>query len=45
MSAAERYANRAAISQGMSNTVENKMNAVVADMEAMGIDMSVYSLD
>ena len=45
MSAAELYANRAAICQGMSNTAANNMNAVVADMEAMGVDMSVYSLD
>jgi hypothetical protein len=30
---------------GMSNTAANNMNAVVADMEAMGVDMSVYSLD
>lgn len=45
MSAAELYANRAAISEGLSATAANNMNAVVADMEAMGVDMSVYSLD
>jgi hypothetical protein len=45
VSAAELYANRAAITEGLSTTAASNMNAVVADMEAMGVDMSVYSLD
>jgi hypothetical protein len=45
MSAVELYANREIISRGLSTTAVNRMNSVVAEMEAAGIDMSVYTLD
>jgi hypothetical protein len=44
-SATQLYANRAQISQGLSNGAINNMNAVVSGMEENGVDMSVYSLD
>jgi len=45
MSAVELYANREIISRGLSTTAVNRMTSVVAEMEAAGIDMSVYPLD
>jgi hypothetical protein len=38
------YANRAQISQELSNGAINNMNAVVSGIEESGVDMSVYSL-